>query len=208
LATLNVKGNLQYPPHTEAEESKNSGSVSSKKCSQMRVSVQNVRMYVFSWSSIPTQVSKSMSAETTEWKQRGRPFRKGRSGNPNGRPVGTRNRTTLAAEALLEGEAEKLTRKVITLALKGNVVCLRLCLDRIVPRRDRAVRFEMPTLNSAEDASKAMAAIATGITSGELVPAEAAELSRVVDGYVKTLEVTEIERRLHALEEKAARNAK
>jgi hypothetical protein len=70
------------------------------------------------------------------------------------------------------------------------------------------VRFAIPTLNSAEDASKAMAAITTGITSGELAPAEAAELSRVVDGYVKTLEITEIERRLQSLEERAAHDAK
>jgi len=70
-----------------------------------------------------------MPTETTAPKQRGRPFPKGQSGNPTGRPAGTRNRTTVAAESLLEGEAEKLTRKAVALALKGNVACLRLCLD-------------------------------------------------------------------------------
>ena len=39
-------------------------------------------------------------------KQRGRPFEKGRSGNPAGRPRGSRNRSTLAAQMLLQGEAE------------------------------------------------------------------------------------------------------
>ena len=47
------------------------------------------------------------------WKARGRPFE---PGNP-GKPKGTRHRTTLAVEALLEGEAEQLTRKAIDLAL-------------------------------------------------------------------------------------------
>src|SRR5215470_6029027 len=103
-----------------------------------------------------------MPTETTAPKQRGRPFLKGQSGNPNGRPVGARSRTTVAVETLLEGEAEKLTRKAVTLALKGNVACLRLCLDRISPpRRDRAVQFAIPAFNCAEDASKAMAAITT-----------------------------------------------
>jgi hypothetical protein len=149
------------------------------------------------------------SCETTAEKQRGRPFPKGQSGNPNGRPVGARNRTTLAVEALLEGEAEKLTRKAVTLALKGNVACLRLCLDRLVPpRRDRPVNFTLPAMNSANDAGNAMAAITTAVASGELTPNEAAELSRVVDGYVKALEATEIERRIQVLEERTARDAK
>lgn len=83
-----------------------------------------------------------MTAETTAPKQRGRPFPKGRSGNPYGRRLGARNRATLAAEALLDGEAEKLTRKAVVLALRGNVACLRLCLDRILPPSARSVRAD------------------------------------------------------------------
>ena len=82
------------------------------------------------------------------------------------------------------------------------MVALRLCLDRIVPpRRDRPVHFTIPELNSAADAAKAMAAITTAVAQGELTPAEAGELSRLVECYVKAIEVTEIERRLQALEE-------
>jgi hypothetical protein len=40
-------------------------------------------------------------------------FRKGRSGNPLGRPRGTRNKATIAAEALFEGEIEGICRKAI-----------------------------------------------------------------------------------------------
>jgi hypothetical protein len=54
-------------------------------------------------------------------KTRGRPFGKG---NP-GRPKGARHRLTLAAEALLDGEAEALTRKAIELALGGETIALR-----------------------------------------------------------------------------------
>lgn len=62
-----------------------------------------------------------MTPETTDGQQAGR-FRKGQSGNPAGRPRGARNSATLAAEALLDGEAEALTRKAIQMALAGDIV--------------------------------------------------------------------------------------
>src|SRR5262249_39105368 len=65
----------------------------------------------------------------------GRPFQKGQSGNLAGRPPGSRNEATLAAEILLEGEAEALTRQAIELALEGDRTALKLCLERILPRR-------------------------------------------------------------------------
>ncbi len=72
------------------------------------------------------------NAEITGQKQSGR-FVKGQSGNPNGRPKGARGKATMIAEALLDGDAEKLMRKAIELALAGSEPCLRLCLERILP---------------------------------------------------------------------------
>ena len=146
-------------------------------------------------------ISTAMTAEKTASKQRGRPFPKGRSGNPAGRPPGARNAATVIAEQLLDGEAEEIIRRVIKKAKQGDMVALRICLDRILPpRRDRPVHFTFPELNSATDASKAMAAIASAVASGELTPTEAAELSSVVEAYVKAVETTEFEKRLLALE--------
>jgi hypothetical protein len=69
-------------------------------------------------------------------------WRRGASGNKAGKPKGTRHKATLAAETLLEGEAEALTRKAIELALKGDIAALRLCLDRIIPARKAIVGDE------------------------------------------------------------------
>ena len=114
----------------------------------------------------------------------------------------------MLAEQLLDGEAEALTRKAIKLALSGDTVALRLCLDRILPpRRERPVNFQLPELGSATDAAKAMAAITAAVACGELTPAEAGELSKLVETYVKTIEATEIEHRLRALEERQPRDA-
>jgi hypothetical protein len=133
----------------------------------------------------------------------GRRFQPGRSGNPAGKPKGTRNRATMLAEQLLDGEAETMVRTAIDWAKNGNMSALRLCLDRILPpRHDRPVRFAMPALNSAEDAAKAVSAITTAVARGELTPNEAGELSRLIDAYVKAIETSEIERRLKILEER------
>ena len=86
-------------------------------------------------------------AENTVAKQRGRPFKPGHSGNPAGKPKGTRHKATLAMEAPLDGEVERLTRKAVEMALAGDTTALRLCLDRIAPvRRDRPVTFDLPEL--------------------------------------------------------------
>ena len=60
---------------------------------------------------------------------------------PNtGKPRGTRHRATQAMLALLDGEAEALTRKAVQLALEGGGAALRLCLERTAPpRRDAQV---------------------------------------------------------------------
>jgi hypothetical protein len=92
---------------------------------------------------------------------RGRPFSPGVSGNPKGRPKGSRNKTTLIAEALRSGEAEALTRKIVERAMHGDAVALRICLDRLLPRRrDRCVEFELPELAAGEVVEAARAVLA------------------------------------------------
>jgi hypothetical protein len=132
-------------------------------------------------------------------KTRGRPFQ---PGNP-GRPKGARHKATLAAEALLDGEAEGLTRKALEMALAGDTVALRLCLDRILPpRRERPIRFKLPQLQSPFDAAAAIAAVAAAVADGNLTPSEAGELSKLVDAYVKALAASDFDQRLRAIEAK------
>ena len=133
-----------------------------------------------------------MSAANTAGNQRGRPFPKGRSGNPSGKPRGARHRSTIAAEALLDGEAEALTRKAVELALGGDTFALKLCLERILPpRRERHVIMGLPELRSPADAGEASAKILKAATSGEITLAEAAELARLVAAHATTLESSE-----------------
>ncbi|MBQ0820736.1 hypothetical protein KBI52_11015 [Microvirga sp. HBU67558] len=121
-------------------------------------------------------------------------------GNP-GRPKGSRNKTTLALEALLDGEAEAITRKAVEMALAGDSVALRMVMDRIMPpRKDRPVMFTLPKLETAGDAVKATAALAEAVANGDITPGEAGELAKLVDGFTKAVELHEIQQRLDKLE--------
>src|SRR5215472_10909408 len=78
---------------------------------------------------------------------RGRPFEKGQSGNPAGRPIGSRNRATLAAQVLLEGQMEAITQKAAELALQGDINAIRLCMQHgLPPVREQPVEFELKKL--------------------------------------------------------------
>ncbi len=132
-------------------------------------------------------------------KTRGRPFAKG---NP-GRPRGTRNKATLAAEAILDGEAEALSRKAVQRALEGDIQALKLCLDRLLPpRRERPVHFKVPPMKSAADASKATATLVEAVSRGELSPGEAGALVHIVEAYANVLVACDFEQRLTKLEDR------
>lgn len=121
-------------------------------------------------------------------------------GNP-GRPRGARHKTSQAIEALLEGEAEGLTRKAVDMALQGDTTALRLCLERVCPpRKDTPVQFDLPPMESAGDAAQAAGAIVTAVAQGELTPLEGASVMGLVENYRRTLETTEMERRMAELE--------
>jgi len=129
-------------------------------------------------------------------------FKPGQSGNPAGKPKGTRNATTLALEALLDGQASALTQKAIDVALTGDIPALRLCLDRILPpRKDNPVAFDLPEMKTLNDTVSAMGAIIKAVGDGDLTPTEAAELTRMVQAFAKIIETAELEDRFRKLEE-------
>jgi hypothetical protein len=138
----------------------------------------------------------------TAGRVRGRPFPKGQSGNPKGRPRGSTSRGTRAAAILLDGEAEDLARKAVELALAGDAAALRLCLDRIVaPRREQPVSVALPEIRSAADIAGAMAALVAAAARGEVTAGQALALSQTVETYLRAIDATEFERRLRKMEE-------
>ena len=128
-------------------------------------------------------------------------FQKGESGNPAGRPRGARNKRTLLAEHLLEGDTEAIVRTMIERAKEGDMAAVRLCVDRICPRlTDRPAGFDLPPLARAADAPPAMAAIAQALADGDLTAAEAADLGKFVASFVRAFAEADLEKRVGHLE--------
>ena len=134
------------------------------------------------------------------------PFEKGESGNPAGRPRGSRNRATLLMESLLADDAEAIGRKAIAMAKQGDMAAIRLCMDRLAPaRKGEPVAFELPPLDKPADSVAAAAEIVAAVAAGELTPSEAADLAKVIDVYVRAVATKAFDERLAKLEETTQR---
>jgi hypothetical protein len=126
---------------------------------------------------------------------RGRPFEKGNGG----RRPGSKNRTTVVAEALLEGEEVFLVSKAIELAKAGDTQMLKFLLDRILPK-DRPVHVNLPVLNHSSDATAALAAVVDAVGAGRIAPSEAAALATLVGAFARVMDVAELQERLENME--------
>jgi Family of unknown function (DUF5681) len=128
-------------------------------------------------------------------------FQPGQSGNPSGRPRGSRNRRSLLAEKLYDDNAAALVQATIDLALKGDGPAMRVCMDRVLaPMKDRPVEFELPPMEKAADAVTAMGSIAQGVADGDLTAAEAGGLGTFVTGFARTVATADLEQRIKRLE--------
>ena len=152
-----------------------------------------------------------MTSEITASKQpkrRGRPFPKGCSGNPGGRPQGARNAATVIAEHLLDGEAEALTRKAIQKAKQGDLVALRLWPrphSSTAPRATHgfcAPPAQKPERRRAGDGCNCC------WPCSDITSSEAAELANVVDAFTRVLAASDFDARIAALEQKRGTHAK
>ena len=134
-------------------------------------------------------------------KSQNRQWPKGVSGNPAGRPRGSRNQTTLVMEALLEEGAEQLISKAMSMALAGDIAAMRLCVERILPaRRDRLVHLDLPPIGSTKEISGAMATIFRAIGEAQITPGEAEMMANILATQTDILKAEEFESRLEKVE--------
>ncbi|MFC0408971.1 DUF5681 domain-containing protein [Roseomonas elaeocarpi] len=128
-------------------------------------------------------------------------FTPGRSGNPAGRPAGSRNKATVMLDAVAEGEAAEVLRALLARARQGDAQAAGLILARCWPaRRGRPVVLSLPSLGAKNGATKAVDAILKATTTGTITPEEAEALVKLVEARQRVAEMPDLVARLEALE--------
>lgn len=139
--------------------------------------------------------------DNTEKKQKKIRFQKGKSGNPLGRPQGSRNKASLMAEQLFAEDIQDICKSVIAKAKSGDIQAAKIILDRLLPpRKDNPVNIELPEIKTAQDILKAVGSITQAIARGEISPSEGEALARILDINAKAIEICEFESVLTQIE--------
>jgi Family of unknown function (DUF5681) len=113
------------------------------------------------------------------------PFVKGQSGNPAGRPIGSRNRFTSEMQEAFEESGLPVIQKLLQLAGEGNTGAMRLFLDRLMGKH-RASSVALPSADSPNYVLDALNEIHRALGAGE-IPSD--EASRLVDFVGRTARV-------------------
>ena len=123
-----------------------------------------------------------------------------------GRPQGSKNKCTIAAENLFEEESGTIARQAVEMALNGHPQMIKMIMERVVPiKKSASIKLEgMPTITDVSSAGEAAQHILDSITNGTISPLDGEILSRVLDKRLHALQITEIEEELKALRERLA----
>ena len=135
---------------------------------------------------------------------RGRPFQPGNTFG-RGRPKGSRNKTTRKAQELLDKYYEPIFQKLISMAIKGDPVALRLCVERLFPaRRDGYVQIPLSGSQTLADVAASSAKVLQGVSRGQITPMEGEIISGILEDRRRLIETGELAARIEKLEESAA----
>ena len=141
-------------------------------------------------------------ADNTGAIQRGKPFEKGQSGNPAGRPKGSRNRASTIVQEMLDCEAENIGKKLIELAKAGEMQAIKMIVERLLPPLKELplnADLSLTGINKATDITAAHSELLEGIVAGAITLSEAKELAGILEGKRKAIETLEVKHRLEEL---------
>jgi hypothetical protein len=116
-------------------------------------------------------------------------FQPGQSGNPGGRPPGSLNRKTLAAQEAMIERAQELIDSMVDRAKNGDSAAMRAAMERLVPTgRNRRVAIDLPVIKTPEDAELALSVVTDELAAGNLTISEASALINLIDRMLRVAE--------------------
>ena len=127
------------------------------------------------------------------------PFEKGKSGNPNGRPKGVRDKRTAARE-LLEPHIPDLVQKAVDMALQGDTAALRICIDRCIPALKTVEQTVDVELTPNGEPREISGRILNRMYHGEIDPETAQKMINAIARKISIDELAELYERLEFLE--------
>ena len=147
----------------------------------------------------PEWLKAHQEANASSAGQRG--WQPGQSGNPRGRPVGSRNKKNVIADEFAK-DGSAVARVVMDAALAGDMQAANLVLQRLSP--PLRARAEKVTFELTPDAPLTTQAqqIMTAVAEGSIDPETGQLLINCITAFAGLKQVDELEQRLIALEEK------
>ena len=134
---------------------------------------------------------------------RGRPFEPGNKFG-RGRPRGSRNKTTMLAQELLSSHAVPIVRKVILMALQGDMKAMQLCMDRTLPvLRELPIKLGALPMRTLADLSKTSEKVCKKVAAGQLTTAQGHAVFELIEHHRRVIETTELEKGMSLLEAKS-----
>lgn len=125
-----------------------------------------------------------------------------RHGNKGRRP-GSRNRLQKAIQRQMAKELPYVIENLIEKAKGGHVAAAIALLRTFVPQaREEAqpIMLDLPAIETATDASAAMAEVISAVARGEIGPDAGERLTGMLSAHVKAIETASLETRLTRLE--------
>ena len=149
-------------------------------------------------------------AETARPKQRGRPWEKGVSGNPAGRPRGSRHEALKALDAIGSDGAAEVMKAVVTAAKAGDMRAAEILLRRLWPeRKGRPVPIDLPAIGSnPAGIVAALGAVVDAVGAGDLSPEEGQAVAAIMETQRRAIETAELDARIAALEARSGPGVK
>ena len=142
----------------------------------------------------------------TTGEEQGPRWEPGKSGNPAGRPKGSRHVALLALDAIGAKAGKDIMTAVVNAAKGGDMRAADILLRRLWPeRKGRPVLIDLPRIVGTSDIVTALGAVTNAVSTGELTPDEGAAVAGVLEAQRRAVETIDLEARLTALEQATLR---